>query len=126
MNLDWPALLIAAYVVPLAVAAWWLAVSSSNRWWAVLLLAVLPVFYAFHYHGVTGLAGWPAREPLPPQFELLAEEIAEPGGQPSPQGYIRLWVRLPDDPRSRLYELPYSRSTHEAVDAAARVACVAG
>jgi len=109
-----------AYLLPVALLALLLFRARLAHWQKGLLLAVLPLFYIAHYHALHDLAGWPSLQPPPDRFELLGQEVREPGQHGDADGYIRLWVRVDGEPRSRLYQLPYSREMHQRVAQAAQ------
>lgn len=84
-----------------------------------LALVVLAAgFYIWHYNGLQGLRGWPAKQELPQEFEMIARVVVEPDPKSDEQGSIFLWLRDLDNPQltPRAYRLPYSRDTHREVD----------
>lgn len=104
--------LIAAYAIPLAVVVWlWLGAPGWRSKLAVTLL--LPLFYVLHWQGVQDTRGWPAHQPLPTQFELIAADVVEPRQGSDAAAAIRLWVRASEGAEPRVYALPYSRQLHQ-------------
>jgi len=83
---------------------------------ALVLLAA--GFYIWHYDGLQALRGWPAKQELPQQFELVARVVVEPNAQDDEPGSIFLWLLDLDSSQltPRAYRLPYSRDTHSKVD----------
>ena len=111
-------LLAGAYVFLLLLLILVLLRSELPLSLKAVLVALCGAFYIWHYAGLQDLRGWPAREDLPPRFEMLSRVVIEPNRKRDETGAIYLWVRDLDGPQlaPRAYRLPYSRETHSAVD----------
>lgn len=106
-------MLTLAYLLPVLLVSLVLIKAQLPQWQKASLLAALPLFYGLHYHGISNLSGWPTSESLPERFLLLGQKVVQPDKRDGSPGHINLWIQIGDDPRSRLYELPYSRELHE-------------
>jgi hypothetical protein len=124
MNLSAHAALVIIYLVPIALATWWIVRSPHRRRTPlVVALLALPLFYAAHYRLLEELQGWPSGTPLPDQFRLLAHEIVEPNQASGAPGRILIWAQPDTAPQPRVYRLPYDKVLHEQLtDAAERQA----
>lgn len=114
-------MLVVAYLLPLILLALLLLRCPLSQPVKIALLLALPLFYIGHYLGLETLPGWPADTSPPDGFLLLGERIEQPDKASGTPGRIELWALPPGSQRSRLYELPYTRSLHEKlVDAEQR------
>ena len=114
-----------AYVIPIALLAWYLAAGRNRRprWLLMMILAALPLFYAGHYLLLQQIQGWPSTAGLPDEFQLLGFEISEPGTGVTENGGILLWARATGRQTPRVHRLAYSRTLHqELVSAGERLA----
>ena len=114
-----------AYIVPIALLAWYLAAGPARRprWLLMFVLSTLPFFYAGHYLLLQQLQGWPSGAQLPDEFQLLGFEISEPGPGATERGAILLWTRATGHRTPRVHRLAYSRALHqELVSAGERLA----
>jgi hypothetical protein len=121
MTLPFQAALVLAYVVPIALAAWWISRLAGQRARAIVLaLLALPLFYLLHFHLVDALQGWPAKSQLPAGFRLLSHVIHEPDDSNGTSGYILLWAMPDGAARPRAFELAYDKALHAELEAAAK------
>jgi hypothetical protein len=104
--------LTAAYILPLLLLAWlWLG-SNASAAVKILVSLLLPLFYLLHWIGIEQTRGWPAEEPLPDVFEMIAADVIEPGRQGYDKGVIHLLIRPEGSAEPRVHALPYSRELH--------------
>ncbi len=75
-------------------------------------------FYLWHYGALEAYLGWPARDELPDNFELVSVVTVEPDMQRGESGSIYLWVRDldSDQPIPRSYRLAYDKRVHQQAD----------
>ena len=88
-----------------------------SRWGRVAKLALVLAVTGLYFVADRGLAdvwGWPAREPLPERFVLLAVVVEEP--TKTSDGALYLWVNGLDKGKPvrepRAYRLPYTKDLH--------------
>jgi hypothetical protein len=88
-----------------------------SRWGRVAKLALVLAVTGLYFAADRGLAdvwGWPAREPLPERFVLLAVVVEEPSK--TSDGALYLWVNGLDKGKPvrepRAYRLPYTKDLH--------------
>ena len=106
-----------AYVLPLALLALLVATARRpRRWLSILVLAVLPIFYAGHFFLLQGIQGWPVDSVPPDGFRLLGFDVREP--DPDSDGEILIWVQNNGQTSPRAHRLPYSRKLHRTIEAA--------
>ncbi|MEJ2309759.1 MAG: hypothetical protein P8Z78_10635 [Gammaproteobacteria bacterium] len=104
--------LTAAYILPLLLVTWlWLG-SNARPPVKLAVTLLLPLFYLLHWHGIEQTRGWPAHEPLPERFRLIAADVIEPGRGGHDAGVIHLLIRPGETSPPRLHALPYSRELH--------------
>lgn len=104
--------LTAAYIAPLLLLVWlWLA-SNAKTGTKLTISLLLPLFYMLHWYGIEQTRGWPAREPLPEVFEMIAADVIEPGRLGYDAGVIHLLVRPGNSAEPRIHAVPYSRELH--------------
>ncbi len=121
MNLSIQVALVVAYLLPVVLLAWWISRLPSRRpVIAVLVLALLPLFYLLHYQLLHALQGWPSMATLPDEFRLLSHVVHEPNPSTGESGYILLWARPKHSPRPRVFELAYDKTLHTELDEAAQ------
>jgi hypothetical protein len=116
-------LALAAYVVPVALAALTIASAGADdrRGRVIAALVLMPTFYLAHYHLLLSLQGWPSNAGLPPRFDLAGFRITEPDPRSGSGGEILLWAIADEQRDPRVYRLDYARELHEAlVDAGER------
>lgn len=105
--------LILSYAIPVAILVWlWLASRLSVRVKLLVTLA-LPLLYGLHWQGLQDVKGWPAYQPLPEEFELIAADVVEPKSGDGIEGAINLWIRPESDSEPRVHALPYTREMHK-------------
>ena len=109
-------ILIAAYVLPVALVIW-LWISNDSRPLKISASLMLPLFYSLQWSGLAELRGWPSEQSLPDRFQLLAADIVDPTLNQG-AGSIHLWVRLKKSEQPRAYRLPYNKSLHQEIHAA--------
>ena len=75
-------------------------------------------FYLWHYGALEAYLGWPARDDLPENFELVSVVTIEPDLQRDEPGAIYLWVRDLDQeqPIPRSFRLDYDKRVHQQAD----------
>lgn len=106
--------LLATYVLPLAIVVWlWLGPGSPKV--KLLISLLLPAVYWWHWSSLQTIQGWPVKQQLPENFQLLAADISEPAQSKDGKGYIHLWVRSRDAQHPRAYQLPYTRALHQQI-----------
>lgn len=113
-NLD--LILILAYVIPLAIMAGIFLkeqVSLHTKW---IIVALLPLAYIAHYHSLYSFAGWPVKQVLPDEFDLIAQKIEEPNKKANSPGRILMWIQGVDDHSPRVHHLPYSKKLHKKLE----------
>jgi len=84
-----------------------------------LVLASLCLgFYLWHYNALQDYLGWPAKNGIPPSFELVSSIVIEPDLKTDEAGGIYLWLRDLDSDRlvPRSFRLPYNKQLHQRVD----------
>lgn len=119
MTNGWHLALTAAYALPVALLA---ALWTRRPWrpWAMtLVLLSLPLFYGAHYLSLRGLQGRAVLGALPSEFVLLGERVTEPRPAAGQPGEVLLWVQANGDEATRLHQLPYTKSLHAELAAAA-------
>jgi hypothetical protein len=115
------AVLVFAYVAPVALLAWVVVAASPRpRPLLILLLVTLPLFYALHHDLLQRLPGWPSDAELPETFQLLDHRIVEPDGRSGRPGEILIWAQAPGSPAPRVHRLPYDESLHRRLSEAAQ------
>ena len=87
--------------------------------WPVKAGAILvtSAVFVLCYFALRDMLGWPASEPLPKQFVLIAAEVREPRKYGEGDGGIFIWARptgVPEEP-PRAFRLPYSKTLHKRV-----------
>lgn len=84
----------------------------------VVVVAVCFGFYLWHYGALEAYLGWPARDGLPQNFELVSVVTIEPDLQRDEPGAIFLWVRDLDAKRPipRSFRLDYDKRVHQQAD----------
>lgn len=96
--------------------------SRWPAWLKGLLVLGVTGFYFYADDAIHGLTGWPAADPLPRRFVLLATVIEEPGAKT--QGNLFLWVNALEDGKPvaqpRAYRLPYSKDLHGVLNEAVK------
>ena len=104
--------LTAAYILPLLLIAWlWLGSNAATAV-KIAITLLLPLFYLLHWQGIEQTRGWPAQQPLPESFELIAADVVEPGRDGRDAGIIHLLIRPGEASPPRLHAVPYSRELH--------------
>jgi len=90
-----------------------------SRWGRVAKLALVLAVTGLYFVADRGLAdvwGWPAREPLPERFVLLAAVFDEPSPGRGHEGAIYIWVNPMKDnaplAMPRVHRLPYEKDLH--------------
>ena len=80
-------------------------------------IVVTSAVFVLCYFALRDMLGWPAPEPLPKQFVLIAAEVREPGKYGEGDGGIYIWARPTGAPEAppRAYRLPYSMTLHKRV-----------
>ncbi len=109
-----------AFVVVTALLVTLLARARVALPWRLAVTVLAGGAYIAHYNGLLALTGWPSREPLPAEFDVLGMRVVEPSRDGKASGRIELWIGAPGDDESRLYRLPYSAGLHEQVADARR------
>ena len=113
-------LLSLAYLLPIALLG--ILIGSRQRHerrWILAVLALLPVFYIGHYLGLQAIQGWPSRQTLPDDFQLLGFDIVEPDNDRP--GHILIWARASAAQQPRVHRLGYDRDLHHMLaDAGSR------
>ena len=83
-------------------------------WLKGLLVAGVAVFYFWADDVAHNLSGWPAADPLPERFVLLAAVIDEPNTKSA--GALYIWVNGIEGGKPmaqpRAYRLPYAKDLH--------------
>lgn len=116
--------LVLSFVVLAALTT--LALLSSNwpAWLKAALVAFVAVFYFWVHDVAHDLSGWPAADPLPERFVLLAAVFDEPSAKSS--GALYVWVNAIEDGKPvtqpRAYRLPYSKDLHSVLSEAMKKA----
>lgn len=77
------------------------------------LVGVAVAFHFWHFYALVSITGWPTRESLPENFELLASRVVQPDSARGFAGEIHLWILPEAGSQPRGYQLPYARSLHE-------------
>ena len=109
----------AGFVTLVALLLVLLARDRMGLGWRLLLTLAATTAYFAHYHGISGLAGWPRPAPLPESFDLLGSRVEEPRPGSGGDGFIELWIRPENADTSRLYRLQYDRELAVRVGRAA-------
>jgi hypothetical protein len=105
---------VLSFAVLLLLLALALLHSRWPGWLKGLLLAGVAVFYFWANDVVHGMWGWPAADPLPERFVLLAAVIDEPTSKSA--GALYVWVNAIEKGKPvqqpRAYKLPYAKDLH--------------
>ncbi|NDY90793.1 hypothetical protein [Ideonella livida] len=100
-----------ALLLLLTLALLW---SRWPAWLKTMLVVAVAGFYFVADDTVHQMWGWPAADPLPERFVLLAAVIEEPS-QKTP-GALYVWVNALEDGKPaaqpRAYRLPYAKDLH--------------
>ena len=111
-------LLTLAYVL-IALLLLNMGLKSAWRWQVKLFVIILTsVFYVGTWYGLQHMQGWPVKQQLPAEFDLIAEYIRQPNKQTGSEGAIYLWVidrAEGADKQPRAYRLPYRETLHENI-----------
>jgi hypothetical protein len=109
---------VLSFVVLVALLALALLWSRWPVWLKGFLLAAVAVFYFWAHDAVLAMWGWPATEPLPERFVLLAAVIEEPNARTA--GALYVWVNAIEGGKPaelpRAYRLPYSKDLHSLLN----------
>ena len=96
--------------------------SRTKVWLKFICLILVSIFYFLTYNSFTGLLGWPTKQQLPEEFQLMASSIIEPDESTGEPGRIHIWVTAFDDnkpeEKPRAFELPYDLELHASLDKA--------
>lgn len=105
---------VLSFAVLLLLAVLALLYSRWPAWLKGLLLAGVAVFYFWANDVVHAMWGWPAADPLPERFVLLAAVIDEPNAKSA--GALYVWVNAIENGKPvqqpRAYKLPYAKDLH--------------
>lgn len=112
MELSSSLLLVIAYVVPLLMLGLIYGQLGHSQRLISAILMLLPAFYIGHFLLLDELPGWPSKQPLPENFDLLGQQIIEPQPARDIDGKITLWVQEHGKTDSRLYVIAYSKELH--------------
>lgn len=92
-----------------------------SRWPAWIkggLVLGVTMFYFLADDIVHRLSGWPAADPMPPRFVLLAAVFDEPNAKSA--GGLYVWVNAIENGKPakepRAYRLPYTKDLHALLD----------
>lgn len=111
---------VLSFVVLLLLMTLALLWSSWPGWLKGVLVAGVAVFYFWANTVVHDMAGWPAADPLPERFVLLAAVIDEPTKQHA--GALHVWINGIDNgkptDKPRAYTLPYAKDVHALLEEA--------
>lgn len=103
-----------SFVVLLGLLVLALLWSRWPGWLKGLLVLGVSGFYFYAHEVVHQMWGWPASDPLPERFVLLAAVIEEPGSR-SP-GALYVWVNAIENGKPaaqpRAYKLAYAKDLH--------------
>lgn len=108
------------YVLPVLLLAMMWCGNRLHTRWKIVVLAVLPLFYAAHWAALEFREGWPLDAALPAEFSLLDARIIEPNKQTGHNGAIYIWLQQSSSGKPRSYQLPYDRRLHEQLHQSVR------
>lgn len=101
-----------------------LLVRARFNWLIKSSMTVLGgMFLIFTYFSIIGMQGWPTYDEMPRQAMVLWGQVNPPNKSEGFKGEIYLWLLHAEDDMiiteiPRAYVIPYSKKTHEAVEAA--------
>lgn len=111
MNILW---VIPSIFVFLMSSLIWFLISSTGVWWIKLaMLIITPLLAIFAWISMDEIFGYPkviTESQLSGKTATLFFQVVQ---EPTA---IFLWVKMDNEDKMRLYQLPYSRSMHKAVD----------
>ncbi len=111
-----------SYVALAALLLGIFLLSRTSVWIKFICVFLVTGFYFLTYQSYLGLLGWPTRQDLPAQFQLMASSITEPDERNGDPGSIHIWITDFEDnkpvKRPRAFELPYDLELHASLDKA--------
>lgn len=111
-----------SYVALAALLVGIFLISRTSVWVKFLCVFMVTGFYFMTYQSFLGLLGWPTKQDLPEQFQLMASSIIEPDESAGDPGSIHIWITMFEDNkperRPRSYELPYDLELHASLEKA--------
>ena len=109
-------LLVAAFVFVVVLL---LGLHLKSTWhWSLKAGSTLlaGAFFVLLYTSVVSFQGWPTRDTLPEEFQLLHYEVSPPNKILHDEGFIVLWtypINRPHGELPRAYQLDYDREFHQ-------------
>ena len=116
----------------LTILILWVVIGVKGKLWIKSCLISLTLYFSIGlWVSINGLLGWPTTDGPPQKFEIHWVLVEEPNKKTGNSGAIYIWAsdinvdkqsfspfgsKKPLD-KPRLYQLPYSRSTHEQTEA---------
>lgn len=105
-----------AYSAVMAILAGLVIFSPWALWIRAGCVLMVTALYFVTYTSLSGMLGWPTKQPLPERFIVLASSINEPDKREGTDGSIHIWATSLEDDRPalrpRAYALPYSTAIH--------------
>lgn len=110
------------YVALAAILLGIFFLAKIPAWIKFVCVIMMSGFYYLNYYSLNGLLGWPTRQEIPEQFQLMASSINEPDESTGEPGSIHIWGTsfIDNKPAKepRAYVLPYDLELHAALDEA--------
>jgi hypothetical protein len=103
-----------ALFIFLSASLVWLLIGSKGIWWIKLtMLIVTPLLAVWAWASVDNALGFPKETSIDQLKGKTATLFFQVVDEPKA---IFLWVKMDDEDKMRVYQLPYSRALHEKVD----------
>ena len=109
-----------SYVILAALLVSIFILARVPVWIKFVCIVFVSSFYFITYSSLSGMLGWPTKQTIPDDFQLLSSVITEPDNTKGDKGSIHIWVfsfveNLPvKEPRA--FKLPYTHELHASLE----------